>query len=140
MQQYPESKNCAVKVLHDSSNNLFFQTYIIIVFQEGAVRLLLNIKRKTQNTNIIAAISESFARLGYNDPVPGKGIRILSIDGGGVRGLLVVEMLKKLEELTGKRTYELFDFICGVSTGAIIAFSIGKYDVNSKIKFYLNIL
>ncbi len=46
---------------------------------------------------------------------------ILSVDGGGMRGLIPVAMLAELEAMTGKPAYELFDMVGGTSTGAIIA-------------------
>jgi len=50
---------------------------------------------------------------------------ILSIDGGGMRGIIPVKMLAYLEQETGKPAYELFDMVAGTSTGAIIAAGLG---------------
>lgn len=54
----------------------------------------------------------------------GRGLRILCLDGGGIRGLLMLEALKKLEADAGRPVHELFDLICGTSTGGLIAVSL----------------
>src|SRR4051812_5519772 len=46
---------------------------------------------------------------------------ILCLDGGGMRGILTIQLLKKLEEIAGIPCYELFDMVAGTSTGGIIA-------------------
>ena len=46
---------------------------------------------------------------------------ILCLDGGGMRGILTIQLLKKLEKLAGIPCYELFDMVAGTSTGGIIA-------------------
>ena len=47
-------------------------------------------------------------------------VRVLSIDGGGIRGLIPIMVLEKIESMTGKPVSELFDLIAGTSTGSII--------------------
>jgi len=49
---------------------------------------------------------------------------LLSIDGGGIRGILPICALAKLEESTGKLTRDIVSFAAGTSTGAIIAAAI----------------
>jgi patatin-like phospholipase/acyl hydrolase len=51
--------------------------------------------------------------------------RILSLDGGGVKGTFTAAVLAALETMTGKRIPEYFDLIVGTSTGGIIAVALG---------------
>ncbi|HEV8636736.1 MAG TPA: patatin-like phospholipase family protein [Chloroflexota bacterium] len=59
--------------------------------------------------------------------VPGRGGAaipqryLLSIDGGGIRGIIPLCALVELERVTGRLTRETFSFAAGTSTGAIIA-------------------
>lgn len=46
---------------------------------------------------------------------------LLSIDGGGIRGIIPATLLVALEELTGRPARETFSFVAGTSAGAIIA-------------------
>ena len=65
------------------------------------------------------------------------GCRVLCLDGGGVRGLIQVEVLQQLEAATGRRIPELFDWIVGTSTGGIVALAIvySKYYDDDKNQY-----
>jgi uncharacterized protein len=54
-----------------------------------------------------------------------KPFRILSIDGGGIKGIFPAAFLAELERLTGKSSANHFDLIVGTSTGGIIALGLG---------------
>lgn len=45
---------------------------------------------------------------------------ILCLDGGGMRGILTIQLLKALEATAGIPCHQLFDMVAGTSTGAII--------------------
>ena len=50
-----------------------------------------------------------------------KLVKILSVDGGGIRGIIPAMVLAEIEHETGRPACELFDLIAGTSTGGIIA-------------------
>ena len=61
--------------------------------------------------------------------------RILSIDGGGTRGIIAAIILASIEERTGKPISQLFDLIAGTSTGGILALGLTKPDSSGKPNF-----
>jgi uncharacterized protein len=64
---------------------------------------------------------------------------LLSIDGGGIRGILPATALVKLERTTGRPARETFAFVAGTSTGAIIAAAIAAGVPATRIlDLYLN--
>jgi patatin-like phospholipase/acyl hydrolase len=52
--------------------------------------------------------------------------RVLSIDGGGIRGIIPAMVLDTIEQQTGKPTYQLFDLIAGTSTGGILSLGLTR--------------
>lgn len=56
--------------------------------------------------------------------VYGESYRILSCDGGGIRGAATLKVLKELQKSTGIQIHEAFDVYAGTSTGSIIALSL----------------
>ncbi len=63
---------------------------------------------------------------GVGNKVFGNCTRILSIDGGGVRGLVPALILAEIERRTGRPLFQQFDLIAGASTGAILALGLTR--------------
>lgn len=52
--------------------------------------------------------------------------KVLSIDGGGIRGIIPAMVLAEIERRTGRATSQLFDLVSGTSTGGILALGLTK--------------
>jgi predicted acylesterase/phospholipase RssA len=69
--------------------------------------------------------------------MPGRGLNLLSLDGGGIRGLSSLQILKQLLEGVAReqdlddppKPCEFFDMIGGTSTGGLIAIMLGRLDM-----------
>lgn len=82
-----------------------------------------------------ANINQCLALLGHVDDTKIKhaGVNILSLDGGGAKGFVAIEILKNIERQCNKPIHQIFDYICGTSTGACIAALLGWFLTLSSI-------
>lgn len=57
---------------------------------------------------------------------PEAGVCVLSLDGGGIRGIVQLELLRSIEQVLGNHVpvQKLFDLIVGTGTGGLIAMSL----------------
>lgn len=98
----------------------------------------LNREETTEETDMSEALKQRMAAAGPK--------KILACDGGGILGLISVEILAKLEaDLRVKQgkpdlvLSDFFDFVCGTSTGAMIAACIAAGLSTDRIReFYVN--
>lgn len=71
---------------------------------------------------------------------------ILSIDGGGIRGIIPARILQEIEERTSKPISSIFDLSVGTSTGGIIAIALNtpnehklpRYKAEDLVDLYQN--
>lgn len=52
--------------------------------------------------------------------------KMVAPDGGGIRGVITLQILRTIEEIVGMRLCDYFDYIGGTSTGAIIAAGLAR--------------
>jgi predicted acylesterase/phospholipase RssA len=65
--------------------------------------------------------------------------KMLALDGGGIRGVLTLGILKSIELQLKQPLWKYFDYIAGTSTGAIIAAGLARgMSVDELITFYKN--
>ncbi|WCR53153.1 MAG: hypothetical protein PG981_000175 [Wolbachia endosymbiont of Ctenocephalides orientis wCori] len=60
---------------------------------------------------------------------------ILSIDGGGIRGIIPAMILSGIEKKTGKPISQIFDLLVGTSTGGTIVAGLCKKDSKGKLQY-----
>lgn len=60
---------------------------------------------------------------------------ILSIDGGGIRGIIPAMVLEEIERRTGRPICDLFRLIAGTSTGGLLALGLSLDDGSKRPKY-----
>lgn len=98
--EYPDSRTTAMK--------------------ENCLPTLLRLY-KTKDRALKAEVAQALSLVGYVHPPKGRGVRVLTVDGGGTRGLMAIHTLKKLQAACNTDITKLFDYVCGVSTGSLLA-------------------
>lgn len=68
-------------------------------------------------------------------PKKRKVVKILAMDGGGIRGIIPAIVLAEIERRTQKPIAQLFDLVAGTSTGGIIALGMVTPDINGQPKY-----
>ena len=62
-------------------------------------------------------------------------VKVLSIDGGGIRGIIPAMILSRIEALTNRNISDMFDLIVGTSTGGITALGLTVPNMDGGAKY-----
>lgn len=98
---------------------------------------------------VICGMSFALGCAGPSSNIPkhnyaGQVVRVFSVDGGGIRGIVPAYLLSQIEESTGKQISEIFQSGGGTSTGGILTIGLttpgpdgkAKYTAAQMVEFY----
>ena len=142
--EFQEEESVWVESLKVLGNLAFSRTGKIAIKDQGDVLARLErLSHSSLERNCLSAIDvpvkvrsaaiRALAILGNIDAVASavgrqsprsRGLRILTMDGGGMKGLATVRLLKALEERIKCPIHSVFDLIVGTSTGGLLTVAI----------------
>jgi len=67
--------------------------------------------------------------------IDSRAVKVLCIDGGGIRGLIPALVLAEIELRTGRRTADMVDLIAGTSTGGLLACGLTRPGSDGRPRF-----
>ena len=110
------------KSLHDLNEFLKQNSKLrSLLYEQNLVYLIAKEMKKPDLDDLTMSLSrETLTLAGHLSPINKRGVRILAIDGGGVRAVMTALILKRLQEECGVPLHEMFDYVIGVSTGSIL--------------------
>jgi hypothetical protein len=110
---------------------LYMTIFLLTISTPGfcAVRNLLShvsefSSLRPMSKRLLSNPSQPFIPDGGIPAADRKTVRILSIDGGGIRAVVPLYTLRRIEQDTGKPIVQLFDVIAGTSSGGLTALAL----------------
>ncbi|CAJ0607980.1 unnamed protein product [Cylicocyclus nassatus] len=99
----------------------------------GCTSDLTSVQRNSEAVNMEEPIREFIQKQCYDGLIarleelanrgekPHNMINLLSMDGGGIRGLAMIQVLMEIEKELNESVFSYFDWVAGTSTGALLA-------------------
>ncbi len=131
-QKYLNAKGCIMEALQRNHRHALAQKELRLVDMAVAAE-------GTRNTQALVALYDVQKPLPEEHHfVPFRSdavtlYKILSIDGGGIRGILPAIWLSEIEKQTRKPIAHLFHMLCGTSTGAVLSAGLAAPSIEEEI-------
>ncbi|XP_076756311.1 calcium-independent phospholipase A2 VIA [Xylocopa sonorina] len=108
----PEMTNCSLGCKHDENFNGIAPQQPPKAIQRTVLDQMLHVSGMDKMS------TDGYKKI--------KGGRLLCLDGGGIRGLVLVQTLLEIESILKRPVIECFDWIAGTSTGGILALGLAS--------------